>query len=293
MPLQIDGRTPGEIRVARDDGTLATVGEARVWDGRWKTVYTSIETVVITATSGTQARDQLRAALSARGLDYRTVTELPFLLDVSEATNLGGMFWGCTALREVPAMDTAHITHMGSMFSECEALVTIPPLDTSSLFNAAYMFEGCTALTSVPDMQTSNLTNAKHMFDNTPELRNGEVRLIGMHPEVTTTNMIRGSGLTREPFYTPDGSPIDVWEPRTVTIRSSGMYLGGGWDTGSINGDTSLIHSSSNSGISFVEKTTCDQDLSGYSAGSTIPARTTVGPSVDFTGRTFTFTSVR
>ena len=42
MPLQIDGSTVGEVRYARNDGTLATVGEARVWDdGRWKTVYES------------------------------------------------------------------------------------------------------------------------------------------------------------------------------------------------------------------------------------------------------------
>lgn len=40
MPVQIDGKTVSDMRVARDDGTLAKMGEARVWDGSaWRTIF--------------------------------------------------------------------------------------------------------------------------------------------------------------------------------------------------------------------------------------------------------------
>ncbi|RSZ61547.1 hypothetical protein EAH68_12865 [Corynebacterium hylobatis] len=43
MPLQIDGKNVGEIRLAQIDGTLAVMGETCVWDsGEWRTIYTSV-----------------------------------------------------------------------------------------------------------------------------------------------------------------------------------------------------------------------------------------------------------
>ena len=45
-------------------------------------VWPTRETVQITLGVGQQARDQFRAALSARGLDYRTVTEIPFDIEL-------------------------------------------------------------------------------------------------------------------------------------------------------------------------------------------------------------------
>lgn len=54
MALQIDGATVGEVRYARPDGTLAPIGEARVWqNGGWVTVYTSWKPRTVTVSTTT------------------------------------------------------------------------------------------------------------------------------------------------------------------------------------------------------------------------------------------------
>lgn len=123
MTLQINGKNIGEVRYARDDGTLATVGEARVWDGQWRTVYTSMDTVVILDNGiALGARNQFRAALTDYGLDYRTVTKLPFRLDTSNVTNTYYMFDGCSSLTSVPDLDTSNVTSVSYMFYGCSSL---------------------------------------------------------------------------------------------------------------------------------------------------------------------------
>ena len=153
-----------------------------------------IEVVQITLGNGTQARDQLRAALSARGLDYRTAREVPFEIELV-----------CSGSTQ-------------NMFQDCRAITTIPKLDTSQVTNMYYMFFDCRALTSVPDLDTAQVTNTVYMFRYCSSLTDGNVRLIGRHPNVSTTNMIDGSGLTREPFYTADGA----YEVSLTDVRGSG-----------------------------------------------------------------------
>ena len=141
-------------------------------------------TVQITLGTGAQARDQFRAALSARGLDYRTVVEIPFDIELIGTGSSQVMFYGCKALTTVPEMDTSSVTNMNSMFYNCSSLTHVPDMDTSSVTSAIQMLSGCVALTD------------------------GNVRLIGKHPSANTSNMILNSGLTREPFYDTAGNPI-------------------------------------------------------------------------------------
>jgi surface protein len=85
-----------------------------------------VETVTIVENgSTTAAQDQFRAALTGRGLDYRTVTTVPFLLDTSQVTNMSSMFSGCAALTTVPELDTSKVTNMFSTFSGCAALESV------------------------------------------------------------------------------------------------------------------------------------------------------------------------
>lgn len=142
------------------------------------------DTVKLTGTSGMTSRYQLRDAVTARGLDYRTVTHLPFNIDTSQATSLLDLFNGWAKLKIAPDMDTRQVTDMGGMF------------------------RGCTALNYVGDLQTSNVTNAGYMFNSCPALTDGNVRLIGKRSNVDTTAMITNSGLTRLPFYNSSGNPI-------------------------------------------------------------------------------------
>lgn len=84
-------------------------------------------------------------------------------------------------------------------------------IDSSNVNNVSYMFYGCSSLTIVPDMDISNAIRVEAMFYGCSSLTDGNVRLIrrtGTKPP-HRLRMIDGSGLTREPFFTPDGQPID------------------------------------------------------------------------------------
>ena len=164
--------------------------------------------VAITGTGGSESRDQFRQACTQYGVNYQTVQELPFRLDTSQATSLINLFNGCSSLTQVPDMDTSQVTSMSSMCRGCSSLTQVPDMDTSQVTSMSSMFYNCGALTQVPDMDTSQVTNVHSMFYNCGALTDGNVRLIGRHPNVINTNMILGSGLTREPFYDQQGNPI-------------------------------------------------------------------------------------
>lgn len=143
-----------------------------------------LPTVVIEA----DAQGSLLAALDERGLDYRTVTEIPFNVEIGPTT-----------------------TSLYRLFRDMAALRTAPAMNTSGVTNMQQMFQGCTSLTYIPDLDTSGVTSMGSMLRDTESLQDGYVRLIGMHPNLTASSrlsMIRGSALTREPFFDTEGNPI-------------------------------------------------------------------------------------
>lgn len=153
MPGYLDGKKITALYWGGRKIREAWYGGERVFSGK------PVE--VMPATPGKyDARDWLRRKLTEYGEDYQTVTEIPFDIDSSQATNMYSMFYYCEAL------------------------------------------------TRVPDMDTSQATNMRHMFQHCESLTDGNVRLIGKHPNVDTGFMIFGSGLTREPFYDKSGQPI-------------------------------------------------------------------------------------
>ena len=219
---------------AYNDGILRTAARvAYTVDSSCAAAVVSDKPVVeIIGTSGNQSRDQFRQVCIEFGTTYDTVEELPFDLDTSQATNLLGLFDGCSNLTAVSKLDTSSVTNMGAMFNRCSSLTAVPELDTSSVTNMGDMFYGCSSLTAVPELDTSSVTNMSTMFSGcsslayVPDLRtssvtfmlsmfekcssltDGNVRLIGKHPSVFTNQMIAGSGLTRLPFYDEQGNPI-------------------------------------------------------------------------------------
>ena len=158
-----------------------------------------------------EARNWLRRKLVEYGTTYDTAVVLPFDLDTSQITSMSNMFSGCSSLTEVPPMNTSNVTNMGGMFDDCSSLVSVPPMNTSNVTNMNDMFSGCSSLTEVPPMNTSNVTSMNDMFSGCSSLIPAEVRLYrndGTKP-ANTYSMISGTQLTREPFYTPDGTPIN------------------------------------------------------------------------------------
>ena len=177
MSMHIDGKKITEMYWGGQKIREAWYGGERVFSGK------PVE--VMPATPGDfDARDWLRGKLAEYGEGYRTVTEIPFEIDSSNATTMREMFRDCSSLIAVPDMDTSQVTTMRAMATRCSSLTTVPDMDTSQVTDMYLMFDGCQSLTD------------------------GNVRLIGKHPRVDTLFMIRGSGLTREPFYDSSGQPI-------------------------------------------------------------------------------------
>lgn len=210
----------GEKFSSKNDTTasLANVEWMEFSDGIWKVAIVPCDSyeaappliplVVPASTSTYGARDWLREALSERGLHYRTVTEIPFAIDSSRVTDATSMFQDCARLESVPALDTRNVKNMSSMFMGCKALTEAPALDTRNLEFAAEMFSDCSSLVKVPDMNTSKTVGAAAMFYKCTALKDGNVRLIGKNPDAITMDMIKYSGLTREPFFDKAGNPI-------------------------------------------------------------------------------------
>lgn len=201
MGLNVGNLPVKQVFVGSTPVTAVYVGAEKIWP-------TTTEVVQLTLGTGTQARDQLLAALTARGLDYQTVEEIPFDIELVGSGSAWDMFSGCAALTHVPDLDTGQVTNMEGMFFDCPSLTTVPALDATQVTNMSYMFYNCAALTTLPDLDTGQVTDMEGMFYDCAALTDGNVRLIGKHPSVSTTDMITGSGLTRLPFFDAAGNPI-------------------------------------------------------------------------------------
>ena len=86
------------------------------------------------------------------------------MLDTSQVTDIGSVFYGCSNLISIPVLDTSQVTSMRAMFSNCSSLTSIPALDTSKVTNMYSMFDTCTSLTSIPALDTSKVTDMGSMF---------------------------------------------------------------------------------------------------------------------------------
>lgn len=179
-------------------------------------VWQKRETVVFekgSSLSLSPVRDQLRDELKARGLDYKTVKSIPFNIDVSQVSELRYMFRDCAALEAIPPLNMSNVTLAEYMFAGCSSLVSVPPMDMRNCKDFKYMFKDCNSLTKVGDIQITS-GDFLEMFQGCSSLTDGNARLIKHGSEsiggMDTFNMIRRSGMTREPFYNSKFEPISL-----------------------------------------------------------------------------------
>lgn len=100
------------------------------------------------------------------------------LLDTSSVTDMGSMFYGCSALTELSlpeSFDTSSVTDMSYMFAACYALteLTLPnSFDTSKVTDMDLMFQNCSNLTSLDlsGWNTGNVTDMEAMFQGCSSL---------------------------------------------------------------------------------------------------------------------------
>ena len=92
-------------------------------------------------------------------------------LNVSEVTDMNGMFWDCRNLTslDVSGFNTENVTDMNGMFFCCANLTSldVSGFKTENVTNMNHMFEQCTNLTSldVSGFNTENVTDMNHMFE--------------------------------------------------------------------------------------------------------------------------------
>ncbi len=103
---------------------------------------------------------------------YKECTEINNLtmLDTSNVTNVGSMFYNCSNLTslDLSNFDTSKVTNMSHMFSNCNKLTSLnlENFNTSKVTVMSLMFYDCESLTSleVSNFDTSNVRNMSHMF---------------------------------------------------------------------------------------------------------------------------------
>lgn len=134
----------------------------------------------------------LEKVLQAKGLSITSVKTLPFKVDPQSCVSVKGIFQSYQALKEVGDFNTSICKDFSHMFSGCSSLERVGKITVGRFveeLDFSYMFANCSALTD------------------------GAVKII-CTPEqaraANTTEMLYNSGLTKKPFYTSMGTPIDV-----------------------------------------------------------------------------------
>ena len=93
-------------------------------------------------------------------------------INTANVTNMGYMFYGCSALEslDLSSFNTANVTNMAFMFSGCQKLTSlnVSSFNTANVTNMASMFSGCQKLTSlnVSSFNTANVILMNGMFNH-------------------------------------------------------------------------------------------------------------------------------
>lgn len=86
-------------------------------------------------------------------------------------TNLGRLFYGCSALQSLPALDTTGATDLTQMFYQCYALRRVPVFDTSAATTLSLLFNNCQSLVELPLLDTHLCTNFSSFASGCSSLR--------------------------------------------------------------------------------------------------------------------------
>ena len=154
------------------DGSTGTLGTKFGWTSTKK--QSSFTKVVI--------ESGVKTGASANGMfkycDKVTAISGIGELDVSKATNMKRMFYGCYKLKklDLSGWNTAKVTSMSSMFEDCKSLkkLDLSGWNTAKVKNMSYMFYGCSklaAIEGVGKLKTSKATNMSSMFRNCKSLK--------------------------------------------------------------------------------------------------------------------------
>lgn len=214
-------------------------GNSRVWPDN--------DLVWVDACGGYgEGQETIRGELFLRGLDYRTVTEIPFKVGVYRSAPIDkisygtdSMFKDMTALSTPPVIVGAeNITEADNMFRGCESLPTFGGY-LKNLRSADSMFYNCYSLESAfvgsSDEEDSILTNIRYLFYGARNLKTAFVSVSSDLDDVYSAfyadyknpnpkDFPNGSGTSSLGFRrpVPGGNTVVV---RGVVVRVAGGSL--------------------------------------------------------------------
>ncbi len=150
-------------------GQKYSLNEGEEYPG-WYNDYLSYDiTKVIFDPSFANARPTTTYCWFAEMYDLTSIEGIEYL-NMSEVTNMSGMFWECESLTHVDmsGFDTRNVTDMSSMFAECYELsgIDVSGFDTQNVTNMGGMFNDCNnlAFVDVSHFNTAKVTNMFAMF---------------------------------------------------------------------------------------------------------------------------------
>lgn len=109
------------------------------------------------------------------------------LLNTSNGSYFGSMFYSCYSLQEIPQFNTSLGTDFTNMFYSCYSLSIMPLFDTSNGTGFMGMLSGCSSLREIPQFNTSKGTNFSSMFSG--------CRLIHTIPQLDTSSGTSFTGM--------------------------------------------------------------------------------------------------
>ncbi|MEN2361779.1 BspA family leucine-rich repeat surface protein [Levilactobacillus brevis] len=174
--------TNGTVTVTLDDGELSlssgSLAQSGDWLVNWLNSVASVDNVKTININGKITVNDLSDYTHLfANLPNLTVISGLNLLDMSNVTNVNGMFLNDSSLTDVDfeQTDFSKISDFDNMFSGCIALATVNTANwqTDSAEKMAYMFDNCLTLTAVDvtGWDTSKVTDMGYLFADCSALR--------------------------------------------------------------------------------------------------------------------------
>lgn len=252
----------GVLTLSPTDGTSGTLaGNTSKTGAPWYEYYESITSVVVEDGVATSSE----AAYLFNGLRYAESIDVSGL-DVSDATDIEGMFRICSELAsvDVSGFDTSNVNDMNSLFINCSSLTTVTGLsgfDTSKVTDMSNMFGSCNVLeeADVSGFDTSNVTSMGSMFVSDKALTELDVSGFDTSKVTDMASMFSGCSSVTE----LDVSKFDTSRVTSFNSMFRGCSSLSSLDVSGFSTSRSTTFSNMFYGLSLVP----ELDVSGFSTG--------------------------
>ena len=150
------------------------------------------------------------------------------VFDIQSSTHCGNMFRGCKNLKILPIqLSTTNVTAMNGTFYDCINLTFIPNMNTSNVTTMWGICCNCINLVTVPILNTSKVTVMENMFTNCSSLSNESLNNILYMCANANAYINQGTNMTLQYIgLTQEQATI------CTTLSNYQAFTNAGWTTG-------------------------------------------------------------